>query len=333
MAYPTRIKRVGRFALLLTLLAGVSLHGLLIAAAVGAVVGVDAVRGWGGLDQALRRRVLLAGGGLLMAGLAGVAVLWPPDSLTGGGSSPLDFTHLWDGAPRFWNSSLAGQPVITAFAALASIPWFWRTKTLALWFLPTILLLTLSVAKYHSPWHDGIPLLVWIFALWVSLQRDAPSTRTLRRMRLGVLAAIVPVILVQAVWWVQSYRFDYDQPYSGSGRLADYLETLDPDLVIHASGFYTLGALPYLEGNPFDNYNDGGPPGYYVWDRSSSLGERESNLTLGDPDIIVRGVKRDYDLPLPVFPGYQQTRFFEGQLFWKNRVFERDAFAIYERSP
>jgi len=332
MAYPTRFERVGRFVLLLALIAGVSLHGLLIAAGVGAVVAVDALRSWGELDGRLRRRVVLAGGGLLLAGLAGVAVLWPPDDLTGGGSSPLDFTHVWDGAPRFWNSSLSGNPVITGVAALASIPWFWRTRTLALWFLPTILLLTLSVAKYHSPWHDGIPLLVWIFALWVSLRRDVVETRTSRFLRIGVLAAIVPVILIQGVWWVQSYRFDLNQPYSGSRRLAAYLETLDRDLVVHASGFYTLGALPYLEGNPYDNYHDGQLPGYYVWYRRSSLGERESGLTQGNPDIIVRGVKRDNDLPLPVFPGYVQTRFFEGQLWWKNRVFERDAFAIYERT-
>lgn len=332
MAYPTRIERVGRFALLLALIAGVSLHGLLIAAAVGAVVAIDAIRQWGDMDGALRRRVLLAAGGLLLAGLAGVAVLWPPDDLTGGGSSPLLFGAVWEGTPRFWNSSLSGNPLITGVAALASIPWFWRTRTLALWFLPTILLLTLSVAKYHSPWHDGIPLLVWIFALWVSLRRDVASTRTLRLMRIGVLASVVPVILVQGAWWVQSYRFDFENPYSGSRRLAAYLETLDPDLVVHASGFYTLGALPYLDGNPYDNYHEGELPGFYVWSRDASIGERETGLTRGNPDIIVRGVKRDYDLPLPEFPGYVQTGFFDGQLWWKNRVFERDAFAIYERT-
>jgi len=81
-SWPSRSRRVGRIAVLLALIAAVSLHGLLIAGSFAALRAWELRRTWGRLDARRRRNHLVAGVALALQVVATAAVLWPPADLS-----------------------------------------------------------------------------------------------------------------------------------------------------------------------------------------------------------------------------------------------------------
>jgi len=330
-AWPDRERRVGRLAWALALLANITLHGLLIAGSVAAVRLAEAVRDWRRMDRAQHRAHLLAAGGLLAMAAVLVAVLLPPADLANARATPFSPTHWALFAPGVVNSSLTGNWVASGIAVAVSSAWFLRARTFTLWALPTLALASLSALRYHSPWHDGLPFAVWVFALWVSLASPIRRERFADWLRLGALAVLAGVLVVQVVWWAQSWWFDWHEPYSGSAALAEHLEELPAGTSVYATSFHAVGALPYLERNPFDNFNHGELPGYYTWSTDLQLAGRVIDVWLGQPDVVVWGVKFGWQESLPELPGYRRVALYEGNLYWKNRIIERDAFIVYEK--
>lgn len=330
LAWPARWSRPWRVAVLLGLLASVSLHGFLIAGSIAAVHAWETARSWHELDGPTRRRHLAAGGTLAVVAVAIVAVLLPPDDLSNAAAtnySPLNFVRA---APLVFNNSLTGNPIATLIAVVASGIWFWRTRTFLLWVLPTLALVVLSTLRYFQVWHDGLPFLVWVFALWVSLAGPRPAPRP-DRFRAAALAVLAGTLVVQTVWWAQSASFDYYEPYSGSRALAEYLAQLDDDVTVYSTSFHAVGALPYLDRNVYDNFREGELPAYFDWSRKPTMAGRWIDAYLAQPDVIVWGVKFGWQRRLPEFPGYRQERLFDGHLYWKNRTYEPDAFVVYVR--
>lgn len=330
--YPRKTERIGTFTVLLVLLANVSVHGLLIAGSIAAVHGLDLLRGWRTLDASTRRRNVLAGGGFA-ATVALVALqLLPPADLTAGSGWNLSPDRYLTIAPRFLNSAYTGRPLVTLIAVGLSAWWFWRTRTLLLWALPTLALATLAAVKYFNLWHDGLPFLVWVFALWVSWTRTPKPGRATGLLRPGLLVALALVLPVHLAWWAQTAAHDFANPYSGAEAAAEFLqETGLVEQEVWARSFHTIGLQPYFDRNIFANLHGGAPQAYWVWQAPSPLEDSLQRLQSAYPDVIVWGVKFPQDR-LPYLVGYERTGVFRGQLFWKNRVMEPDSFVIYERT-
>lgn len=331
--------RIEVVAGLLALLACVSLHGTLVAGALAAVRVVATARRWSELDRRDRVRHVLAAAGLLAVGIGVALVLRPPADLAGPTGWNLDTANLLRVAPRRLDESLAFQPPLTAVAVLLSALWFARTRTLALWLVPTLAVLVLFAVKYYSPWHDGWPFLVWVFALWVSLDRDDPDTVAHDTappahgwLRLGALGGLAAVLVVQVGWWVQVVAFDLREPYAAGEELAAYLETLDQDTVVWTTSFHALGVVPYVDGMPFDNYHDGQLPGYWLWASPSRLAWSDQLAARERPDVIVRAVKHPDDVVWQPPAGYTTEAVLYGDLYGKGRVIEPNGFIVYERT-
>jgi len=331
LAWPGRERHIGRLAWALALLANVTLHGFLIAGSVAAVRTFEALRDWRRMDRPAHRAHLVAASALLLMAAAFVVVLYPPEDLSNARATPFSPTHWALFTPGVVNSSLTGNWIASTIAVVVSAVWFRRTRTLLLWGLPTLALVSLSALRYHSPWHDGLPFMVWVFALWVSLRQPVRADRLTDWTRLGALGVLGGVLIVQVVWWAQSWWFDWQQPYSGNEELAAYLEQLPPDTEVYASSFHAVGALPYLDDNILANYNQGELPAYYTWSTDLQMAGRVMDIYLGQPDVVVWGVKFGWQEDLPELPGYRRSELFEGNLYWKNRVIERDAYVVYER--
>lgn len=320
---------------LLALLACVSLHGTLVAGALAAVRTVSTARRWPDLDRRDRLRHLLSAAGLLAVGLGVALVLRPPADLAGPTGWNLDPVNVLRMMPQRLDESLTGQPALTAVAVLLSAAWFARTRTLALWLVPTAAVLVLFAVKYYSPWHDGWPFLVWLFALWVSLDRTAPGAgepRVTGWLRLGALGALAAVLVVQVGWWVQVAAFDLEEPYAAGAELAAYLETLDEDTVVWTTSFHALGVVPYLDGMPFDNYNGGELPGYWLWATPGRLAWSDALAERQRPDVIVRAVKDPADVVWEPPAGYTAEAVLYGDLYGKGRVIEPNGFIVFERA-
>lgn len=339
IAWHRRLVRPWPFVLVLCLLANVSVHGLLIAGSVFTVHLLELLRpppNVRDVPSTRQARFLQLRAGAVFVVVCGliVAQLWPaPDQSFGTGFNPNPIT-LFIFGPGLINSALTGNPWASLCAVAVSVWWFRRTRTLLLWALPTLALVALSAMKYFNYWHDGIPFLVWLFALWVSFERGPVSQkRSNDWLRLGVSTAMAGVVLVQGVWWWQSANFDLANPYSGSKALGAWLQQQDLDgAKIDAVGYHTLSVLPYFAKNIYDNNNGGDRPAYMKWSTNSSLHDNVWSVWMDRPDIIVWAVRTWKPLRQPGLPGYRQTAIFEGQMYWKNRTIERDAFYIFVRN-
>ncbi len=334
VAWPRRFQHVGPFAVLLALLANVSVHGFFVAAGIGAVHAAGVIQRWPELDGRTRVRQVLAG---LALGIVAVVLVWllvpPPGVSSGGGAAPwrLDPAALLH-IPRFLDLSLTGTTLATLLAVLLTSVQLWRRRALALWVLPSLGALLLSALKYHMPHHEGIPFLVWIFALWVSFgPQDRPDRGRPRLARPAAQAGLAIVLAVNLSWWLQTYRHDFTRPYSGSTALAAYLETLPTDSTVYMTSWHTLGAAPYFTDNPFDNYNDGNLPVYWPWTPTVPLRAEWEDIQRDQPDVVVWGIKFDWQQQLPAWEGYRQVHRFDGEIFAKSEVVGIDSFVVYER--
>ncbi|HVL98435.1 MAG TPA: hypothetical protein VM324_04000 [Egibacteraceae bacterium] len=330
--WPDRATRVTRLTVLLVLLANVSVHGLLIAGTLAALHLWERWRERHHMHPALARRHVQAAAGLAALGALLVAQLWPPPDLLIGGDTNLDVVTWLPTGARVYNSALTGSFLFSGLAVAMSGWWFHRAGTLALWVLPTAALLGLSVVKYHNYWHDGVPFLVWVFVYWVSLERWPADDLTRRWARLVGLAALSGVLVVHAVWWANSASHDVVRPYSASPAAAAYLA--DERLVdgtVWATGFHAFGIQPYFDRNIFDNYA-AGDAAYWHWSDPPLLEESRRAILDAQPDTIVWGVKFPRQRRIPNIRGYEVAAAFDGDVFWKNRVVERDAFVILRRT-
>lgn len=325
--------RIGVVAGLLALLACVSLHGTLVAGALAAVRTLATAGRWRDLDGRARLEHLAAAAGLLAVGVGVALVLRPPADLAGPTGWNLDPGNLLDTVPRRLDESLAGQPLLTGVAVLLSAAWFARTRTLLLWLAPTSALLVLFAVKYFSPWHDGWLFLVWVFALWVSLDRgQRVEVRGTAWLRLGALTALAAVLVVQVAWWAGAVAFDLEEPYAAGEELAAYLGTVDQDAVVWASSYQALAVVPHVEGNPFDNLRGGADrPGYWLWSTDPGLAWSDETVARHLPDVIVRTVKNPGDVTWEPPDGYDLESVMYGDIYGKGRIIEPNGFLVYER--
>jgi hypothetical protein len=338
IAWNRRFARPWRFVLVLCLLANVSVHGLLIAGSVFAVHLFELwrpppnVRDVPSTRQTRFLHLRVGAVFIVVCGLI-VAQLWPaPDQSFGTAFNPNPIILFTFGSGVI-NSALTGNPWASLCAIAVSAWWFRQTRTLLLWALPTFALIALSAMKYFNYWHDGIPFLVWLFALWVSIERGpVDQNRSTHWLRLGVFTAMAGVLLVQGVWWWQSANFDLAKPYSGSKALVAWLAQQDLDNAkIDAVGYHALSTLPYFSNNIYDNNNGGNRPAYMTWSTRSRLHDNVWSVWMDRPDTIIWAVKTWKPLRQPGLPGYKRTAVFEGQMYWKNRAIERDAFYVFTR--
>ncbi|HVL98424.1 MAG TPA: hypothetical protein VM324_03945 [Egibacteraceae bacterium] len=331
--YPRKATAVWPFVGLLALLANVSAHGTLIAACIAAVHLLDVVRSRNALSRRALAHHAAALASLAVAGLLVVAQLWVPDDhLPRAGYVPPGGADLVAVMATTANRALADHGLLTWAAIVVSAWWFARRGTLLVWLLPTVGLLAFFARVYQSAWHDGLLVLVWVFALWVSFTAAPMAGRLDRGLRTALLAVTAAVLAVQVTWWAQTWYHDVTQPYSGSPALAAYLDELDLDRrVVWGREFHSLGVLPYFPANIYDNLHGGDARAYLSWQRPYPLVDDDEAIREALPDLVVWGVKFPGHEHVTVLDTYDVEAFFPGEIFYKDRVLEQDAFYLLRR--
>ena len=335
LAYRDRFTKPFKFTGFLFLLANVSSHGFLTAAAIAAVTLVGVARGRSSLPPGLLKRNLIALAAL-GAGMALVALLmWPP--------SDRDFSRPRSGglvervvsaAIEMYAHALGGSKVLLTLAIAVSLFFFWRARVVWLWLLPAGAIIVFSELVYRSPWHEGTIFLAWLFALWIGLGRSsgaAPADFWSRRL---VLTALVVVCSIQATWTLVAVGDDFSGPYSGSKALAQYIKenSLDRE-VIYGIGFPTVAVLPYFERNIYDNYHAGQRPSYWDWSSRNDMIVDPADIERRQPDYVVVPLKAaGAQAVLKKFPSYRQESVFQGMLYWKAGGLEPDVYVLLRRA-
>jgi hypothetical protein len=334
-----KMERMLAFTVLACLLANVCTQGLVIAAVLFGVHLQDLRKAWPGLDGAARRRQVYAVLAFAVVCLLVVAMLLPPRDLDFPAFKSTGISALFHSRTKWkmLSSSLTDIPFLSAAVLLLSALWFWRRRVLLLYLALTLALLATFIFAYANVWHEGILLLAWLFVTWVSFQereeraawsRELPS----RKLRQVMCGALVVVAIIQANWSFNSARYDWSHKYSASREIADYIKEnhMEGD-VIYANGWHPVSILPYFKRNIFDNYNGKDNPSFWFWSEANNM-VRSLDLMVADgPDWIIWGVKFPGEDILPAIEGYELVRYFDGALYWKYFVLEKDAFALYRR--
>jgi hypothetical protein len=275
--------------------------------------------------------IFAASAGLLVAQLWEAWDFWKP-------SLPVRSLrlHLYD-VFTILDDSLTEIPWLTVVVLGLSLLWFWRRKVFALFLLGLFPLFLLFESRYYTAWHQGIVFLFWLFCLWLSFEGSAPGLerpKATAPLPLLVGLSLFAVAAIQADWAFRTACFDWTHVYSGSRDLAVYLK--DKRLEgrrIFAKGFATFAVQPYFDRNLFANYRDGRMPAAFHWSVQNGIGRDRKLVWIGNPDLVVFSLKLSSLIPKRMSSDYRLVRIFHGDVYWKNRVIDTDAFALFERRP
>ncbi|HUT92240.1 MAG TPA: hypothetical protein VMY37_22285 [Thermoguttaceae bacterium] len=318
------------FFTLLALLANANAHGFIIA---GFLAVYHLWHLWLDRSEMGAKCLWQHGIGALVLGLIAILVVIlvrPPDDLCvpGMGIKPWNARMLLD--------AFTPYRYLSVVVLAASMLWFARQKTLHLWAGPTVALLWLFIFKCGSPWHQGVIYYYWVFCVWLSWQTEAgrraasqtpPHAWAFR----GAAATLTLVVAFHVYWGVVCSYHDVLYPYSGSREAYAYLAEHHLDQrEIYAQGFSTVSVLPYFTQNIFDNYHDKQNPSYFLWAKGNPLMTRSPSVCGKAPEFVLVGVKYKHDHGL-ARPEYQLIRRFEGRMFWKDTILERDSLHLYRR--
>jgi hypothetical protein len=312
----------------LCLMAAVSAHGFVLSVSLWVALYLTLARRWSLLERSLRRR-LLTGGAVYVAVLVLAACsAWPSADGVFVTRPDLSLAHLLQTGEAMFRGAFTGEPFSTAAAVALSMPLLWRGRGLLPFVLSASMLCAIAGFIYSQVWHQGLLFLAWLFAVWISADRMRPDP--------AAIAALALVILPQCYWTFESIRYDWIYPYSGSRAVAQFLRENNLDASrLFAVGYACTGVQPYFDRNIFANVNGGGPTAYWDWSVRNHVNQDSEHLDRLQPDYVLVGYKGDFERDLWTRSvrrsGYQPIRHFGGNLFWKTRILEPEAFDLYKR--
>jgi hypothetical protein len=333
VVYPRRFERVYLYVGLLALTANLSGHGAMIAGSLMALHGVETLRRWRSMTGPSRRAHLVAFGAFTaVAGFIAFQLLPIPADLDFPHGFPVRPETLAATAGAMIDGALGDQPALTLFVLAVCVAFMVRARTLAVYLLPTVAVVVFATFAFRNVWHDGILFLLLVFGLWVAMTARPEPARG--RWQVLLLVAIVPLLALHVTWSVRSFVYDVRSPYSGSRELAAFLRDHPRarGAVVYGTGFASFAVMPYLDHNPFANYNDGELPVYWPWSTKSSLLVDPERIVARGPDLVVLTIKFPGATDqLARYPGYRLLASFPGHIWWKDRILEPDTYVVLER--
>lgn len=335
-------------AVLLGLLANVSIHGTLVACALAPVYVWNLLRSPGAPQISWRSCRVPAIVFLALVGLAAFTVLPPPRDLTTVATpTVLRDLHLPDnqanvaplgqhlavksvaaapaqhagglGArlhdiPRVVSYSVAPSHYLAFAVYLAAFIFLYQRKQLLL--LAPLLILALFLSFiYARYWHLGLLWVTLLMVLWIAWDKQDNNLRLSAQSALGVLLFFTS--LLQFPWTWQAVRYDIRSPYSGAKQTAEYLHTLPPSVRIAGFDPQSTAILPYFAHNIFFNQ----PSAYWLWSTRNTVDSDAPETIASHPDVVVvfqethnASTESNPVLDYVHASGYRETHRFCGQM-------------------
>jgi hypothetical protein len=341
-------------AVLLALLANVSVHGTLVACAFAAIYGWNYLRR--GRAANLATQGFLQGAIIFAASLAiaALTVLPAPHDITtvatptvtrvllGQSQTNIPSTPSYVTAasrpsatpspsqsqqgglrgrlaelPKLVSYSISNSPIITFALYLFVIVFLYLRRQLLL-FLPLALISLFFIFVYGRSWHLGliwVTLLMILWAAWDPGADNAPQVNV-QRVLGGYLFLIC---LLQLPWTWRAIRYDIASPYSGAKATAAYLHTLPANLRVAAFGPQSVAILPYFTRNIFFNQ----PTTFWLWSTHNTIDQDTPETLATHPDLVILlqqfnstgSADENPILDYAQASGYRETHRFCGHMF------------------
>jgi hypothetical protein len=315
-------KRPAAFISLLCLLAAASVHGMILAAAIG----LSAFVRMPDRKRLIGYAACFAGVLILMTGAA-----WPAHDGTFITGLNLSASHFAEVSGNAFATAFTGEWISSLAIIGLTIPLLSRGGGWLFFVLSSVSLCAVASAVYSQVWHHGILFLAWVFAIWVSFEG---AGRWQRQMAVAALAAVA---VIQCYWTTCTVAYDWRNPYSGSQAAANGIRELElHGRRVFAIGFACTAIQPYFPHNVFANVNDGRPEAYWDWSQHNHVNLDSLHLVETRPDYVILGYKNEFERGVwtdaVLKSGYSNIRHFEGNSFWQARIFEPDSYDLYKRS-
>ena len=322
------VRRYWLFTILLCLLAAVSIHGMVLSFSIWLVFQFSVAAEYFDTASAERKKLLAAAAVYLIVVALLAASAWPAKDVRFTPYPNYSMEHLLTVSANAFSQAFTGEWILSAAMVALSIPFLWRGRGLVVFALSSVLLCAVFGLIYSQVWHQGLLFLVWLFAIWIAANNTKITT--------PAIAALIVVIAFQCYWTIQSVRYDWSYPYSGSQEAARFLQQADiPRLQLYAIGYACTGIQPYFAANIFANFNPGRRVAYWDWSSRNHVNQDSENLAALRPDYVLVGYKGIGEhliwTRLVKKAGYQMERHFDGNVFWHTRVLEPEAFDLYRR--
>jgi hypothetical protein len=342
------VKHPERITIVLALLALLTLHGTILAACLGVVYLVDAIRERKQFDAATKKRYAICTASLAIVFAFIVAILKPTPDVeeiarkTGLLQSPIVTSN---GVPSFWQKLSVVTcgafidwliPSIILVVLLAA--WcVWRRKWLA-FVLPVATLAVFYSFVHGAAHHHGTVFIAAITGLWIAwpsaqeqLTFDAGSRRSL-----VAATALLLILCFFNIWdGVVVIKHEYLYPYSGAKDAADYLAKMQAErwpLFGYQHGVVAIQA--YFDHNIFANnphtyFHHGLPLSTTVLDvEELHRVKPEYVVAYSDaPQVMLENGAKELNAL-----GYEFVHFSDGYYLYKQGVFEREAYFIFRRT-
>ncbi|MGA2601005.1 MAG: hypothetical protein ABSH09_28910, partial [Bryobacteraceae bacterium] len=316
--YKNAVERNGLFTFLLCLLAGLSLHALVLSVSIWLAFCFGAASRWHD------RRLLIAGAIYIAFVILMIAAAWPAQDLAFPYHVGFSFGRFASAAWTNFSGAFAGQPIVSLAIVALSIPFLWQGRTLGMFLLSSFLLCAASAFVYGNVWHQGFLFLAWLFAVWIAATNIKPTW--------PVLASLAIVIAVQCYWTSASWKYDWQQPYSGSRAAANYLRTTGiAEQRPFCIGFPCAAVQPYFDHSVFANFDHA----YWDWSSQNRADDPAALFSSNAPAFVLVGYKTAAErirwTQVVEMAGYQEIKHFEGGVFWQTRILQPESFDLYRR--
>jgi hypothetical protein len=307
-------------ALLLGLMANISLHGLVASAGFAVAAALDA-----GRERRAERSSWIPAAVLLAAfWLAAVAVMFPAPDLDFGGARnveraaaavgsvlrhpapaavpvsggelrPLPPQHphrtqaqaAWHGVAHILGLltyPLSAIPILGLVLCLLAVAGA-VTSGRARWLLPWLLMVLVFTSIALRPHHAGMLAIAFFAGLWMVWPAQAPTDRFrqwLYRLTLLLLAA---VCLEQVFWTVHAIRADVRGLYCGDPAAAQFLATHAAGKRVAGFGYNSIGPEAWFSGPIYVNQTHA----YWIWSRNAPVDALAPAVLATHPDFVVYG--------------------------------------------
>jgi hypothetical protein len=270
-------------ALLLGLLANVSLHTAMISGGLAMVYAIGCVRGQTpGINFSARRRIQ-ALAILLCFYMAAVWTAWPPHDQgfkTETGPLFIVFIVHFIGLCGPWGMAL---PFWIAIALQL------RARGASLFLLPLLLFVAFSLAVHVAFWHSGLLFPFAICILWITWPApDDPRSRYESIGRIGLVAFAA----LQICWSAYALEFDHYHAYAPDQDAAEFLRPLVRDGATIAVSYVgdtgcqacgSGGLMPYFDRGLYINE----PDPFWSWSTHNPTEQLFQRLLPTHPDIVI----------------------------------------------
>jgi hypothetical protein len=326
--YPDGWRRPYLFTLMVCLLAAVSLGGFVLAVLIYGDFLLHRVRLWHTRPAIEQKRMGAAVAAFLVTILLTGWSAWPASDNIFVRHLNLSPSHLVKFSLAMVQYAFTGEWVTTILAIGLSLPFLFGAGALPLFIAATLCLSISHSLIYMHVWHVGALFLTWVFCMW-----RAAASAPLTSLAAGSFAL---VIALQGYWTLQSTRYDWDQPYSGSREAASYLKE-HPQIGIaglYLAGFSTEAVKPYFSAADISRMTRSNRPAYWDWSAAGTgndplplLASRFAYLLAG---YKLRAEQAQWAV-IAKIGGFQLARHFEGNLYWRTSILEPESFDLYRR--